>query len=176
MHESIVIQPSSCKTFGPLERRGKHHESTPRIPFGVRPVLSGLGRGRLSGRPFLLVAMPLRFIQLTSRTREVLSHTGDALYDALGGLFLGTAIAPPSFDIARLFESQSAYLRPAWIPLRGAFRAITGLSGRPFGLSDGTMGHWRWRAISCPPPPALAHSCPVRVSSCGAFFCRAPRK
>jgi hypothetical protein len=47
--------------------------------------------------------MPLRFIQLTSRTREVLSHTGDALYDALGGL--GTAIAPPSFDIARLFES-----------------------------------------------------------------------
>jgi hypothetical protein len=37
-------------------------------------------------------------------------------------------------------------------------------------LSDGTMRHWRWRAISC--PPALARRCPVRVRSCGAFSCR----
>jgi len=43
-------------------------------------------------------------------------------------------------------------------------------SGRPFALSDGTMRHWRWRAISC--PPALARRCPVRVRSCGAFSCR----
>jgi hypothetical protein len=38
---------------------------------------------------------------------------------------------------------------------------------------EGTMRHWRWRAISC--PPALARWCPVSVHSARGFFSAAPR-
>jgi hypothetical protein len=45
--------------------------------------------------------------------------------------------------------------------VRGGFWAA-------FALSDGTMRHSRWRAISC--PPALARCCPVSVPSARGFF------
>jgi hypothetical protein len=41
--------------------------------------------------------------------------------------------------------------------------------GRPFALSEGTMRHWHWRAISC--PPALARCGPASVPSARGFFC-----
>jgi hypothetical protein len=55
----ILIQPTRCKSFGPA-LNGVVGQSTAtkacRSPCGVRPVLSGLGRGRLSGRPFCCAA------------------------------------------------------------------------------------------------------------------------
>jgi hypothetical protein len=93
------------------------------------------------------------------RQAELGAHIGEAAHQE-ATTFIGLA---PGFALisSTAFAEQgdsSSYGTVGWP------------SGRPFALSDGTMRHWRWRAISC--PPALARRCPVRVRSCGAFSCR----
>jgi hypothetical protein len=101
MRGVIVIQPARSKPFGPA-LNGENRRKT---PCGVRSFQVGWG-GAAFGPPFLLVAIPLRFFNChRARVKYCLTRAARCMTPVGGALFLGTAIAPPSFDIARLFES-----------------------------------------------------------------------
>ena len=73
------------------------------------------------GPPSLFVAIPLTFYQLTSCSKYCLTRATRCIVPEGGALFLGTAIAPPSFDIARYSNPKARTFAPRESPRAGFF-------------------------------------------------------
>ena len=100
MYRVIVVQPIRCKALARLSAAWRAATKACRQPHGARPVLSRLGRGRLSGRPFCMSRRNKNGAAVLTHLRPLPSRPVRALFRLASGI-LREAIGVRPLNVAR---------------------------------------------------------------------------
>ena len=124
-----VHSPAYFDLEGADFRSDIHGRDRPRSRLGLEKIYhakwiasaENRARGAASGRPPFVCGYPLTFYQLTSCSKYCLTRATRCIVPEGGALFLGTAITPPSFDIARYSNPKACTFAPRKSPRAGFF-------------------------------------------------------